>query len=127
MKRFVLTVSTLLLASLPQPVSAKDPSCDLAAGKRVFGKCRACHSLDTGKHLQGPSLAAMFDRKAGTAEGFKYSTAMSAAEVIWDEGNFKAFVENPRAAIPGNTMPFGGIRNEKQRNDLYCFLREESE
>lgn len=39
-------------------------------GARAFRPCAACHSLEPGRHLTGPSLAGLFGRKAGTIEGF---------------------------------------------------------
>jgi len=38
---------------------------DAAAGRLVYRKCQACHSMDAGKNLLGPSLAGIMGRKAG--------------------------------------------------------------
>ena len=38
---------------------------DPAAGRQIFRKCQACHSLDPGKNLVGPSLAGIIGKKAG--------------------------------------------------------------
>jgi len=40
---------------------------DLAAGKTVFAnQCASCHTVEAGKNGFGPSLAAVFGRRAGT-------------------------------------------------------------
>ena len=50
---------------------------DLAAGEKVFRKCKVCHTLEEGgKKKIGPNLFGISGRTSGTAEGFKYSKAM---------------------------------------------------
>jgi len=40
---------------------------DATAGKTVFAnQCASCHTIEVGKNGFGPSLAAVFGRKAGT-------------------------------------------------------------
>ena len=51
---------------------------DASAGKEAYKECAACHSTKSGETLLGPSLAGVYDRKAGTVEGFRYSAAMKA-------------------------------------------------
>ena len=58
------------------PNAAPAVSGDVAAGKLVFRKCQACHSLDPGKNGIGPSLAGIVGKKSGSAPNFNYSTAM---------------------------------------------------
>ena len=55
------------LAETAAPSAAPHPPVtgDAAKGEQVFRKCRACHSLETGKNTVGPSLAGVFGRKAG--------------------------------------------------------------
>jgi nitrite reductase (NO-forming) len=38
---------------------------DAVAGRQVFKKCQACHSLEPGKTILGPSLAGIVGRKSG--------------------------------------------------------------
>ena len=49
---------------------------DAAAGRQVFQKCRACHSLDAGKNGVGPSLANVVGEKAAAVPGYNFSPAM---------------------------------------------------
>jgi cytochrome c len=96
---------------------------DIKNGKVVFEKCAACHSLEAGKNDIGPSLAGIFGRKAGSSEDFRYSTAMKQSNVTWDESTLDAFIEDPQAFIPGNRMPFDGVKDKQDRDDLLAYLK----
>jgi cytochrome c len=97
-----------------------------AKGKKVFNKCKACHSLKPGKKKVGPSLAGIFGREAGTSEGFKYSKAMKSSGITWDEDNLDAFLTKPKDLVPGTKMSFRGIKKEKDRENLIEFLKQQS-
>lgn len=101
---------------------------DPAEGKKVFRKCQACHTVQDGKHRQGPSLYGVIGRKAGTAEGFKrYSDAMKAYGVVWDESGIDAYLENPKQAIPGNKMIFVGLKKPEDRANVIAYLKQAAE
>lgn len=91
-------------------------------GARQFNKCAACHSLERDVHLAGPSLADLSGRSAGGAEGYVYSPAMEQAGLKWTAETLDAFLADPQGLIPGNTMPFGALRNREQRDALVQFL-----
>ena len=58
-----------VLASLPAPYNEGD----LENGRRVFARCRSCHTLaEGGGNLTGPHLWGVFGRPAGSVEGFRY-------------------------------------------------------
>lgn len=98
---------------------------DAAKGKKVFAKCKACHSVKKGKNKIGPSLYGVFGRKAGTAKGFKrFSKAMKKSGVVWDEKTINEFLSKPRAFIKRNRMPFPGLKKKSQRDDLIAYLKQ---
>ena len=100
---------------------------DTEAGARAFGPCAACHSLEPGRHLTGPSLAHLWGRKAGAAEGFaRYSSALESADIVWNEKTLDAWLADPKALIPGNSMTFPGIKDAKARVNLIAFLKSAS-
>jgi nitrite reductase (NO-forming) len=105
-------------AAAVQASAAGDP----AAGQKVFRKCQACHSLDAGKNTIGPSMAGIIGRKAGTAPGFLYSPAMKGAEISWTPQTLAAYLTDPQKTIPGNRMPFPGLKSEHDRDDVIAFL-----
>jgi cytochrome c len=110
--------ATLLIASL-----GTQADYDIEAGKKVFNKCAACHSLEPGQHMMGPSLHGLMGRQVGTAEGFLYSPAMEEADFSWSEETFSAFLESPMQTVPGTTMPFGGLKKAEQREALTRYLK----
>src|SRR5262249_18512640 len=55
-------------------------------GQRIFGACAACHSLQPDQNMTGPSLAGLWDRKAGTLASFKrYSAALQSSNIVWND------------------------------------------
>ncbi|PHQ68883.1 MAG: cytochrome c family protein [Sneathiella sp.] len=96
---------------------------DAAKGKKVFKKCKACHTIKKdGKNKIGPNLFGVVGRKSASVEGFKYSKAMKAADLTWDDDNLQKYLTKPRKFIPKNKMSFAGIKKESQREDLIAYL-----
>lgn len=95
-----------------------------AHGKKVFAKCAVCHSLDAGKIKIGPPLHGVIGRRAGSVVGFNYSKAMKQANFVWSPEILNKYIASPKAVVPGNRMPFAGLKSEKDRNDLVAFLQE---
>lgn len=101
---------------------------DYEAGRRVFGQCRSCHTIEAGgPNRVGPNLHGVFGRKIGTNPGFEYSAAVQAANFTWDAAQLDHWLANPQTFLPGNRMAFAGVRNETQRRDLIAYLMVESE
>ena len=98
---------------------------DPAKGEQLFRACAACHSLTPKRHMTGPSLADIWQRKAGTVEDFsRYSDALKEAELVWDADTLDAWLADPRARVPGNRMNFRGIKEADKRQDLIAYLRQ---
>lgn len=101
---------------------------DVERGAQAARTCMACHSFAPGRHLTGPGLAGVWGRRAGSAAGFgRYSDALKRSEVVWNEKTLDAWLRNPAALIPGNTMLFDGIPAPDTRADLLAYLRAVSE
>jgi cytochrome c len=98
---------------------------DVAAGKASFNKCLACHAIGEGaKNKVGPELNGLNGRKSGTAPDYSYSDANKNSGITWNEAEFKDYIKDPRAKIPGTKMIFAGIKNEKEVNDLWAYLAQ---
>lgn len=94
-------------------------------GQRIFGACAACHSLQPDQNMTGPSLAGLWNRKAGTLGSFtRYSAALQSSNVVWNDKTLDDWVADPQHLVPGNQMTFAGIKDARQRADLLAFLRE---
>lgn len=101
---------------------------DSKRGAQVFEACMACHSVEPGEHMTGPSLAHIWNRKAGTAEGFlRNSDALKHANVVWTESTLDKWLANPEQFVAGNNMTFPGLRESKDRQDVIAYLRAVSE
>jgi cytochrome c len=110
-----------LLIGAPQSFAAGNP----AQGQRVFGACAACHSLQPDQNMTGPSLAGLWNRKAGTLANFsRYSPALKSANIIWNDKTLDEWIEDPQQLVPGNEMTFAGIKDVRQRADLLAFLKQ---
>lgn len=117
--RFAACVALLALAA-----SAARGEGNAARAAAAFQACAACHSLEPGRHLTGPSLANLFGRKAGTSEKFlRYSDALKRSGVTWNERTLDSWLRDPARFIPGNEMVFPGIRDDAARRDLIAFLK----
>ncbi len=112
--------ATIALAGTPAAWAAGDA----AKGKRVFNKCKACHSLKAGKKKIGPSLFEVVGRKAGTVKGFRYSKALKKSGITWDEENLSKYLKNPRKFIKGNRMGFPGLKKDSDRENLIAYLKQ---
>ena len=96
---------------------------DAARGALVFRACMACHSAKPGENMTGPSLAAIWDHKAGTVPGFaRYSDALRRSGVTWDAATLDRWLRDPARFIPGTAMEFPGLPNPKDRADVIAFL-----
>lgn len=116
-----------LIAGLVLGIEAQAAG-DPARGSKVFQACMACHSVQPGEHMTGPSVAHIWNRKAGTIEDFpRYSDAMKKANVVWTEANLDKWLANPQRLLPGTSMSFAGMREEKDRQDVIAYLKSVSE
>ena len=112
-----------LLASLPAPWS----EADLENGRRVFARCRSCHTITPGgPNMTGPNLHGVFGRQAGARPEFNYSTAVREAGFVWDGERLDHWLQNPRTFLRGTKMSFPGIPDATDRRDVIAFLKVET-
>ncbi len=99
---------------------------DVNAGRLAFGKCQACHSIEAGKNLIGPSLAGIFGNPAGKNASYNYSPAMRGSGATWDAASLHAFLQAPQKFLPKNKMAFPGIQLESERTNIIAYLAASS-
>jgi cytochrome c len=94
-------------------------------GKVAFNNsCRTCHSFKPDDNRLGPTLHGIIGRKAGSIEGYQFSSAMKSSGITWDEGNLDKFIENPDNVVHGNAMkPYGGISDASERAKIVSYLK----
>jgi len=121
MKR--LTIAALATIALLLPALAQPG--DAARGQQAFRACVPCHSLAPDRNMTGPSLADLWGRKAGGLPSFeRYSEALKASEIIWNDRSLDGWLTDPDQMVPDNEMPFNGIKDARARADLLAFLKE---
>jgi cytochrome c len=117
----IVALAALAAAMTLNSAQAQDP----AAGERSFAKCKICHRIGEGaKSLVGPELNGLDGRKAGSVPDFNYSDANKNSGIVWNEATFKDYIKDPRAKIPKTKMVFPGIKDEKEQNDLWAYLKQ---
>ncbi len=116
-----VTITAALLIGATCAAHAADP----AAGANVFKRCAVCHMVgEDAQPRVGPVLNGLIGRKAGSYEGFKYTEANKNSGLVWDEATLANYLKNPRAAIPGTSMTFAGIRKDEEIADLIAYLKQ---
>jgi cytochrome c len=116
-----LAIAMLLLTGIR---AIAEPG-NAARGERMYRACIACHSLEPNRNMTGPSLAEIWNRKAGSLAGFpRYSPALKSAGIIWTDDTLDEWIKDPQHFIPGNTMTFAGMKDARQRADLLAYLKD---
>ena len=120
---FAALLSAMSVAAAQMPIPAAAPPDGATLFKR---QCATCHTLSaTEPQRQGPTLAAVVGRKAGSVDGFKYSTGFGRADWIWDTARLDAWLTNPQAMIPGSIMVYRQA-NAATRKLLVAYLKDAS-
>lgn len=106
--------------SLAERLAAADPE----AGKKVWRKCKACHTINKGgKKRIGPNLWNIVGADVGAREGFKYSKGMLAFGGQWTYERLDAYLTKPRKVVKGGKMSFVGLKKPKDRANVIAFMR----
>lgn len=96
-------------------------------GAKIYARCRSCHTLEEGgKHKVGPNLWDIYGSKTATKEGYAYSKAMKAADIIWDDETMDAYLQRPSAFMPGNKMTFIGLKKQVDRDAVQVYLKSKT-
>jgi cytochrome c len=117
----VVVMALAALAAATSLVQAQD----LAEGEKSFRKCLPCHAVGPeARNKVGPVLNGLEGRKSGTIEGYSYSDANKKAAIIWSHDAFADYIQNPMAKVPGTKMAFAGIKNAKEIENLWAYLKQ---
>jgi cytochrome c len=108
----------LLLLALATGSAA---AADAEHGKALYQTCAACHTERP--DALGPSLKGVVGRKSAALEDFRYSNPMKRANLVWDEANLRDYIKDPQAKVKGNRMPYGGLTEAKDVDDIIAYLK----
>ena len=115
---------------------------DMAAGKKVFKKCTACHAVGAkAKHKVGPLLNGVVGREWGvfdkgrdpegliaakSAKPFKYSKSLNelatAEKKVWDIETLSAYLRKPKDVIPKGKMAFAGLKKDEDITNVITYM-----
>lgn len=98
---------------------------DADRGKTVFERCTTCHAVkaDESRRLPGPSLAGVVGRPAAQLPDFRYSPALKRSGVTWTDDALDRFLAEPQAFVRGTRMPFAGLTEKADRDDVVAYLK----
>lgn len=107
------------------PPKATPPASTLSPEAMFRNQCGICHTLSAKEPMrQGPPLAGVIGRKAGTAPGFNYSAGFANVDFRWDAERLDAYLTNPQAVVPGSMMAFRQP-NPVTRKAIVDWLKEQ--
>ena len=115
---FVVTAG-VAHAQFTAPATKPDPAA-------LFrNQCATCHSLDVAAPpRQGPTLAGVFGRHAGSIASFHYSAGFANADFAWDEQHLDAYLTNPQSVVAGAIMPYRQA-NPATRAAIIGYLKDQ--
>ncbi|QEX22615.1 cytochrome C protein [Hypericibacter adhaerens] len=116
-----LSASLLVLAAAIGTTAAAHADGDAAHGKALFSRCSTCHAV-TDQNKAGPHLSGVFGRKAGTVEGFRYSKALPASGIVWDDQTLDSYLADPAKAVAGTSM-LVKLPKPEDRADIVAYLK----
>lgn len=114
----------------PEPLVTANQQLRLVAdtqrGAGLFqSRCSICHTVQEGGPTKlGPNLHGLFGRHAGSLPGYNYSPAMRASGFVWGAQTLDVYLTDPHKDIPGDKMPFPGLPNKADRDDLISYLEQ---
>jgi cytochrome c len=117
-QRALVDLASFLLLALS---AGHARAADAEHGKMLFAPCAACHT-DRPDAL-GPSLKGVFGRRSAALPDFRYSNPMRRANLVWDEDNLRAYISDPQAKVKGNRMPYSGMGDPKDDDDVVAYLK----
>jgi cytochrome c len=95
---------------------------DAVRGKAVFEKrCIGCHALEADR--EGPRLAGVYGRKAGSVAGFTYSAGLKNLGVTWNDATLERWLSDPDLVVKDNNMSIG-VPKAEERRDLIAYLKQ---
>jgi cytochrome c len=95
---------------------------DAARGKLIFQRrCVGCHASDGDR--EGPNLAGVFGRKAGSRPGFDYSAGLKNSGLTWNEATLEKWLKEPSSVEPDTKMD-AHVAKAQERSDLIAYLKQ---
>jgi cytochrome c len=115
-----------ILALIANTASAAAQDDLVAAGEKVFVKCKTCHLVGPPTKIvkSWPHLNDLFGRKPGSLPDIKYSKALVAfgQDKVWDEATLTIFLRDPQGVVKGTKMAFFGLQKDEEIKAVIAYL-----
>lgn len=96
---------------------------DDAGAKLYKNHCGVCHSIDpAAAPRQGPNLHGLFQRKAGSLDGYKFSAGLKAAGWQWTPEQLDLWLTDPKALVPDTLMSLYKQKDAGKRKLIIDYL-----
>jgi cytochrome c len=90
-------------------------------GRSVFERrCTGCHSMEGDR--EGPRLAGVIGRRAGSVVGFDYSAGLKNSRIVWNEALLQKWLSDPDMVVPDTKMDFR-VPRAQERSDLIAYFK----
>ena len=104
---FCIAATLLPLAAHAQMTLPDDSAAPIDGATLFLNQCGTCHTVERGAAArQGPNLAGVVGRKAGSLPGYEYSAGFAQADWVWDAPHLDRWLTNPQAMIASAVMPY---------------------
>jgi cytochrome c len=125
-RRIALACLLSAAASAPALAQFQVPAASKPDPAALFrNQCATCHTLNAADPpRQGPTLAGVFGRHAGSIATFHYSPGFAAADFAWDDAHLDAWLTNPQSVIKTAIMPYRQA-NPATRAAIIGYLKEQ--
>jgi cytochrome c len=92
-------------------------------GALLYQTCTACHSV-LGNGI-GPDITGIYKQPAARRSSFRYSAALLASGLVWNEATLRAFLRNPQALVKGTTMTFPGYASDADLAAIVSYIKKQ--
>lgn len=98
---------------------------DAEAGGKLFTRlCGGCHQVgESARAAFGPQLNGIVGRQAGSTTDYQYSDAMKHSGLVWTRDRLVAYLDDPKAVVPGTRMIFWGLSDPEKVDNLLAYLQ----
>ena len=105
-------------------IAANPSLCADDAGAKLYkNHCGACHSIDpAATPRQGPNLHGLFQREAGTLDGYKFSAGLKATGWQWTPEQLDLWLTDAKALVPDTLMSVYKQKNPVKRKLIVDYL-----
>ena len=119
-----LTLSALVIIASSAAVPARWRRTPRPARRRSTSAWPVTRSGKAPRTRSARSSTAWTAASPARLEGYNYSDANKNSGITWNEAQFKEYIKDPKAKVPGTKMAFAGIKNEKEVNDLWAYVSQ---